>query len=303
MLLGVSFLVFVTVDLSPNDPAMAKMGLFSDPESRARFAEENGLNDPLPVRFWRFLTELVHFRLGDSVAHSESVNTLIGMAFPVTLQLVVFATVIAVTVSLLIGTIAARSDGRMVDRTIGTAAAIMQASPPFWVGLLFIQVFAVALGVLPSGGYVPMQQGFSYWFSSIIGPAVVLSLPFTAALTRVVRASMADELAKDYVRTAIGAGVAWRVVIFRNVLRNALITPITVIGVYVGALMSGAVLVEVVFNLPGMGTLLVTAVNNSDLGVVRGVAIVGATTFVVVNLVVDIVQMLLNPRSVEASNG
>ena len=301
ILLGVSFAVFVAIDLSPNDPATAKLGLFADAEARARFAAENGLNDPLPIRFWRFLVDLSQFQLGDSVVRPEPVNELIGMALPVTLQLLVLATVIAVGLSLMLGTAAAMTEGRMVDRVISTLAAIFQASPQFWIGLLFIQLFAVTLGILPSGGFAPMSDGFQYWFSSLIGPAVVLALPFTAAMTRVIRASMADELAKDYVRTAVGAGLPWPTVLFRNVLRNALIAPITVLGVYVGALMSGAILVETVFNLPGMGSLLITGVTQGDLAAVRGVAIVGAAAFVVINLAVDLAYLFLNPRSAEAS--
>lgn len=301
ILLGVSFAVFVAIDLSPNDPATAKLGLFADQEARARFRQEQGLDDPLPVRFGRFLGDLVQLRLGESVVRPESVGQLIGMAFPVTIQLLVFATVIAVVVSLVLGTAAAVTEGRLLDRVISAVAAVFQASPPFWVGLLFIQLFAVALGMLPSGGFVPMRDGFQYWFSSLVGPAVVLSLPFAAAMTRVIRASMADELAKDYVRTAKGAGVPWLTVLLRNVLRNALITPITVLGVYVGMLMSGAILVETVFNLPGMGNLLMTGVTQGDLGAVRGVAIVGATAFVVINLLVDLAYLVLDPRSAEAT--
>ncbi|AYY11968.1 ABC transporter permease [Actinobacteria bacterium YIM 96077] len=301
ILLGVSFTVFVVVDLSPNDPARAVLGLFADAEQRARFAAEHGLNDPLPVRFARFVGDVAQFRLGESVVRPESVNELIGLAFPITVQLMLLATLIAVTSALILGITAAQMEGRWPDRVIGTAAAIFQAAPQFWVGLMFIQLFAVTWGWLPSGGYAPPESGFTYWFSSMIGPAVVLALPFAAAMTRVIRASVADELAKDYVRTALGAGVPGHVVLIRNVLRNALVTPITVLGVYVGLLMSGAILVETVFNLPGMGTLLVTGVQQGDLGVVRGVAIVGAAAFVLINLVVDLLYLLLNPRSAEVA--
>lgn len=301
ILLGVAFAVFVVIDLSPNDPARAALGLFADAQSRAAFADENGLNDPLLVRFARFLGDLVRFDLGDSVVRPESVGELVGLALPLTVQLLVLATLLAVVFSLVLGTIAARTEGRWPDRVISTVAALFQSAPQFWVGLLFIQLFAVGLGVLPSGGYQPPSAGFMFWFSSIVGPATVLALPFAAAMTRVVRASVADELAKDYVRTAVGAGVPWRKVLLRNVLRNALITPVTVLGVHVGALMSGAILVEAVFNLPGMGSLLVTGVNQGDLGVVRGVAIVGAVAFVVVNLLVDLAYLVLDPRSAEAT--
>lgn len=301
ILLGVSFAVFVVIDRSPNDPARASLGIFADAEARARFAEEHGLDDHLLVRYVRFLGDLVHFDLGDSVTRPESVGELIGLSLPVTLELMAFATVLAIAFSLILGTLAAMTEGGLPDRIISALAALFQASPPFWVGVLFIQLFAVQLDLLPSGGHSPMSDGFSFWFSSMIGPAIVLALPFTAAMTRVLRASMADELAKDYVRTAIGAGVSWPRVLGRNVLRNALITPVTVLGVHIGGLISGAILVEGIFNLPGMGRLLITGVNQGDLGVVRGVAIVGAVAFVVINLVVDVAYLVLDPRSAEAS--
>ncbi len=299
ILLGVVFTVFVVVDLSPNDPARAALGVFADAEQRARFAAENGLDDPLPVRFVRFLGDLFQLRLGDSVVRAESVNELIRMALPITLQLMLLATVIAVTASLLLGIVAARHEGRPADRVISVVAAFFQAAPQFWIGLLFVQLFAVGLGMLPVGGYTPLSAGFSYWFSSLIGPAIVLALPFAAAMTRVIRASVADELAKDYVRTAVCAGLPTGTVLVTNVLRNALITPITVLGVYVGAMMSGAILVETVFTIPGMGTLLVTGVRQGDLGIVRGVAIVGAVSYVLVNVVIDLLYLVLNPRSAE----
>jgi peptide/nickel transport system permease protein len=301
ILLGVALAVFVMIDLSHTDPAIAKLGLYADAQTRATFAAQHGLNDPLPVRFWRYLGDLVHFRLGDSLVRPEPVSQLIGDALPITMQLIVGSTVLAVLISAVLGTIAAVNDGRLADRIISNVAAIFQASPPFWVGLLFIELFAVSFRVLPPGGYVPLSSGFQYWFSSLIGPSAVLALPFAAAMTRLFRASMADELNRDYVRTAIGVGIPLPVVLGRNVLRNALITPITVLAVYVGALMSGAILVETVFNLPGMGTLLTQAVSQADLGVVRGVALVGATVFVLVNLMVDVAYVLLNPRGAEAN--
>ncbi|TDE10606.1 ABC transporter permease [Jiangella asiatica] len=300
-LLGVTFAVFVMVDLSPNDPALARLGMFASAEAREQFAEENGLNDPLVVRFVRFLGDLVQFDFGDSVVRPETVGELISRALPVSFQLMAFSIALACLFGLVLGVLAAWKEGRATDRAISGLVAMLYAAPDFWLGLLFIQTFAVALGILPSGGYVPISEGFGPWLSPIIGPAVVLALGIMAALTRIVRASMADELAKDYVITARGSGLSWPVVLFRNVLRNALITPITVLGVVIGSLMSGAVLVETIFNLPGMGTLLITGVNQGDLGVVRAVAIVAAAVFVVVNLVVDLLHVALSPRSVEMS--
>lgn len=301
ILFGVTLTVFITVDLSPNNPEMAKLGMFASEQARAQFAAEHGLDDPLLVRYWHFIVDLAHLRLGDSIVHSESVDEMLGRAFPVSIQLMVLSTLLSIVLALVLGVTAAWNDGRLPDRVIGTVSATVQASPDFWIGLMFIQLFAVTLGILPSSGYRPMADGLAAWLSSMIGPAVVLAAGFTAALTRVVRASMSDELAKDYVRTAIGAGVPPLRMLLRGVMRNALVAPITVLGLYVGGLMSGAVLVEVVFNLPGMGTLLMNGVSAGDLAIVRGVAIVVATGFILVNLVVDLLCLTLNPRGAEVS--
>jgi peptide/nickel transport system permease protein len=301
ILLGAIFLVFVMVSLSRNDPAFAKLGPNATPEARAAFAATNGLNDSLLIRFWRFLVDLVHFRLGDSAVSQQSVGDMIDRAMPVTLQLVVMSSFVSVVLSLLLGALAAAHEGRTLDRAISSVAVVFQASPQFWIGALFVQLFAVSLKILPSSGYVSISQGLGSWFSAMIGPVIVLALPITGALTRVIRASMADELVKDYVRTAIGAGLPRIVVLANNVLRNALVAPITVLGLNIGALMSGALLVESIFNLPGIGSLLITGVNEGDLAVVRGVALIGALAFIGVNLIVDLLYIFLNPRSAEMS--
>lgn len=299
--LGVTLAVFVMVDLSPNDPSFARLGMFASAEVREQFAEENGLNDPLLLRYWRFLVDLVHFDFGDSVVRSESVGQLISRALPITFQLMVLSVLIATILALVLGVLAAWTEGRTTDRVISAVVAVVYSAPDFWLGLLFIQVFAVGFGLFPSGGYAPLSEGIGPWLTSMAGPSIVLCLGIMAALTRIVRASMADELAKDYVITARSGGVGWPAVLFRNVLRNALITPLTVLGVIVGSLMSGAVLVETIFNIPGMGNLLITGVNQGDLGVVRGVTIVAAAAFVLTNLIVDLLHLALSPRSAEAT--
>jgi peptide/nickel transport system permease protein len=301
VLLGVLFAVFAAVELSPSDAARARLGVFVESEAVDRLASEYGLDDPLLVRYGRFLLDLTHFELGESVLRPESVSELIARSLPVTLELTMLATVIAVLTATVFGLLAAWREGRLTDRLINTAAAVSYASPEFWTGVLFIQVFAVSLGWLPSGGYVPASEGLGPWFSSVIGPALILALPFTAVMVRVIRTSMVEELGKDYVRTAVGSGLPWRTVLGRNVLRNAMISPLTVFGLYFGSLISGAVLVEAVFNVPGLGSLLVTAVTQGDLAVVRGVAIVSTVAFIGINLVVDLLYVALNPRGAEVS--
>jgi peptide/nickel transport system permease protein len=175
------------------------------------------------------------------------------------------------------------------------------AAPAFWLALLMIQYLAVGRGWFPTGGYINPADSLSGWLRTMALPALALSLPVAAQLTRIVRTSVVEELDKDYVRTAIGSGLPPRVVVGRNVLRNALMNPLTVLGLRVGYLLGGAVVIETIFSLPGMGKLMIDAVQNGDPAVVQGVVLTTAIGFVVVNLVIDILYLLVNPRLREAT--
>lgn len=175
------------------------------------------------------------------------------------------------------------------------------AAPAFWLALLMIQWLAVDRGWFPTGGYINPADSFGGWLRSMILPALSLSLPVAAQLTRIVRTSMVEELDKDYVRTAIGSGLPPMVVVGRNVLRNALINPLTVLGLRIGYLLGGAVVIEQIYSLPGMGTMMINGVRDGDPAVVQGVVLTIATGFIVVNFVVDVLYLLVNPRLRTAS--
>jgi peptide/nickel transport system permease protein len=296
VVLGVTLVVFVGIDLAPNDPATATLGTFASKQAKERFAAEHGLDDPLPVRYVRFLGDLAHGDLGTSVVRSEKVSTMIGDALPVTLQLTAFAMAIAILASVLLGTLGALNRDRWPDAIVRGFSAGGLAAPDFWIGIVAIQFVSVRLGLLPSGGYVPLSEDPALWLQSMIMPATVLALPVAAALTAVTRASVMQELDRDYVRTARGAGLPRRVVIGKHVFRNAMMAPLTVVGIRAGYLLGGAIIVESIFTLPGLGTVLVNGIQQGDLAPVRGVAIVGATIFVLVNLVVDLLYLVLNPK-------
>lgn len=296
VLLGVSLVVFVAIDLAPNDPATAALGTFVSPQAKAKFAEEHGLNDPLPIRFVRFLGDAAEGDLGTSVVRSEEVSTMLEDAIPVTLQLTAMAMAIAIAASLLLGTVAAVTRDRWPDAFVRGFSAGGLAAPDFWLGILGIQFVAVRLGLLPAGGYVPFGEDPALWLQSLIMPAVVLAIPVAAALTAVVRASVIQELDRDYVRTATGAGLPSRLVIGKHVFRNAMLAPLTLMGIRAGYLLGGAIIVESIYTIPGLGTLLIDGVQQGDLAPVRGVAIVGALIFVLVNLVVDLLYLVLNPK-------
>lgn len=204
-------------------------------------------------------------------------------ALPLPLQLTFLGLGIAVVLSLVGGVTAAIHRDRLPDQIIRVVSLTGVAAPGFWLALLMIQYLAVDLGWFPTGGYINPADSLSGWLKTMTLPAFALSLPVAAQLTRIVRTAVVEELDKDYVRTAIGSGLPPRVVVGRNVLCNALITPLTVLGLRVGYLLGGAVVIETIFSLPGMGKLMIDAVKNGDPAVVQGVVLTTAAGFVVVN--------------------
>ena len=195
-----------------------------------------------------------------------------------------------------LGVLAALYRDSWVDQVIRLISVAAVATPSFWLGILLIQWFSLELDWLPSGGFVPFSESPMGYINSMILPSLALAVPVCASLIRVVRTTMVEEMDKDYVRTAIGNGVPYATVIRHNVLRNALITPVTVLGLRVGYLLGGAVVIEQIFDLPGMGKLIFNGIVNHDLHLVQGVVLTIAFTFVLVNIIVDILYVLINPK-------
>ncbi|MEU0003397.1 ABC transporter permease [Streptomyces sp. NPDC006314] len=297
LLLGIVLFVFLVMRFSDVDPASAFFqGANPTPRQLHDFRERNGLLDPLPVRYVHFLGDLLHGDLGTSALTRAPVVGQVTTALPLTLQLTFLGLGIAVVLALVGGVTAAVYRDRLPDQVIRVVSLLGVAAPGFWLALLMIQYLAVDRGWFPTGGYINPADSVSGWLKTMALPAIALSLPVAAQLTRIVRTSVVEELDKDYVRTAIGSGLPPRVVVGRNVLRNALINPLTVLGLRVGYLLGGAVVIETVFSLPGMGKLMIDAVQNGDPAVVQGVVLTTATGFVVVNLAIDILYLLVNPR-------
>ncbi|KUF20233.1 MULTISPECIES: ABC transporter permease [Streptomyces] len=297
LLLGIVLFVFLVMRFSDIDPASAfYQGANPTQEQLHQFREDNGLLDPLPVRYVHFVGDLVGGDMGISVLTRSPVIDQITTALPLTMQLTFMGLGIAVLLSLPLGVLAAIYRDRLPDQIIRVVSLTGVAAPGFWLALLMIQYLAVDLGWFPTGGYVNPSDSFTGWLKTMTLPALALSLPVAAQMTRIVRTAVVEELDKDYVRTAIGSGLPPVVVVGRNVLRNALINPLTVLGLRVGYLLGGAVVIETIFSLPGMGKLMIDAVKNGDPAVVQGVVITTAVGFVVVNLVIDILYLLVNPR-------
>ncbi|UXX93332.1 ABC transporter permease [Streptomyces sp. AD2-2] len=302
LMLGIVLFVFLVMRFSDVDPASAFFqGANPTPRQLHDFRVQNGLLDPLPVRYVHFVGALLHGDMGTSALTRAPVLQQVTTALPLTLQLTFLGLGIAIVLSLLGGVTAAIYRDRLPDQIIRVVSLTGVAAPGFWLALLMIQYLAVDLGWFPTGGYINPADSLTGWLKTMALPALALSLPVAAQLTRIVRTSVVEELDKDYVRTAIGSGLPPRVVVGRNVLRNALINPLTVLGLRVGYLLGGAVVIETIFSLPGMGKLMIDAVQNGDPAVVQGVVLTTATGFVVVNLVIDILYLLINPRLRDAS--
>ncbi|MFF5517979.1 ABC transporter permease [Streptomyces coeruleorubidus] len=302
LMLGIVLFVFLVMRFSDVDPASAFFqGANPTPRQLHDFREEHGLLDPLPVRYADFVADLLHGDLGTSALTRAPVIDQVTTALPLTLQLTFLGLGIAVVLSLAGGVTAAIYRDRLPDQIIRVVSLTGVAAPGFWLALLMIQYLAVDLGWFPTGGYINPADSFTGWLKTMTLPALALSLPVAAQLTRIVRTAVVEELDKDYVRTAIGSGLPPRVVVGRNVLRNALINPLTVLGLRVGYLLGGAVVIETIFSLPGMGKLMIDAVKNGDPAVVQGVVLTTAAGFVVVNLVIDVLYLLVNPRLRDAT--
>jgi peptide/nickel transport system permease protein len=300
MILGITFLVFVIMSFSKVDPAITALGDGASIEARQQYRTEHGLDDPLLSRYVSFVGGLAHLDMGTYSARQLPVIDEVARAFPITLQLTFLGLIIAVTFSLVLGVVGAIYRDRWPDQAIRIISIASLSTPSFWLAVLLIQLLGNKVGifsVLPTSGRLPsMTDNFGGWFLRMVLPAVALAVPVIGQLSRVVRTAVVEELDKDYVRTALGAGIPRHVVVGRNVLRNALITPITVLGLRIGYLMGGAVIIEIIFNINGMGMLILNGVTNNEPNLVQGVTLTVAVAFIVINAIVDLLYVLVNPR-------
>lgn len=300
MIIGITFLVFFIMSFSKVDPAITALGEGASIEAREAYREQHGLDDPLLTRYVSFLSGLTRLDFGTYSARQLPVYDEIARAFPTTLQLTFLGLIIAVAGALILGVVAAIYRDGWPDQVIRLFSIASLSTPSFWLAILLIQLVGDRVGIfwlLPTAGRLPALTADPLdWFLRMLLPAIALAVPVIGQLSRVVRTSVVEELDRDYVRTAIGAGIPRRVVVARNVLRNALITPITVLGLRIGYLMGGAVVIEIIFNIQGMGMLILNGVTNNEPNLVQGVTLTVAIAFVVINIIVDLLYVLVNPR-------
>ena len=300
MVLGVTLLVFVVMSFSSADPARLALGESATPDALEQYRAAHHLNDPLLQRYWDYLLGLVHGDLGTSFTGVDT-SQRVAEAFPITLQLTFIGIFAAVIVATVLGITAALYRDKWQDQVIRVISIACLATPSFWLALLLIQWFSTVpggTGTFPAvvAEWVPLDEDPAAYVNQIFLPALAIAVPNAGSLTRVVRTAMVEELDRDYVRTAIGGGVPRNVVVARNVLRNALITPLTVLGLRIGYAMGGAVVIEMIFNIKGMGQLIFQGITRNDVNVVQGVSITVALAFILINIVVDMLYVLVNPR-------
>jgi peptide/nickel transport system permease protein len=292
----VSVLIFGLQQLLPGDPAIALAGEDRDPNVVAYLRAKFHLDEPLPVRYWYWLSGVLQGDLGDSVRIQKPVMELILEKLPVTIQLATMAMLIALAIGITAGVISAVKKGTAWDYAANIFALWGLSTPNFWLGILLILLFAVQLGWLPASGYVSPFEDLKANLAAMIMPAFVLGNAIAAVLMRHTRSAMLQVLSSDYVRTARAKGLDERVVVLKHALQNALIPIITLGALEFGTLLSGAVLTEQVFSIPGFGKLIVDAVFNRDYLVVQGVVLFTATVYITLNLLADLAYFLVNPR-------
>jgi peptide/nickel transport system permease protein len=292
----VSAMIFSLQQLLPGDPALVMAGEERDPAVIAQIRQQYRLDQPLYIQYAYWLIGVLTGNLGESMRLKEPVLRLITQKFPVTLQLALMAIAISLLIGVTAGVVSAIRKNGKLDYAMNLFALWGLSTPNFWLGIMLIFVFSVWLGWLPASGYVSPFEDFGLSIKTTILPAFVLGNSFAAVLMRHTRSAMLQALASDYVRTARAKGLTERVVIIKHAMRNALTPVITLGALELGTLLSGAILTEQVFSIPGFGKLLVDSVFNRDYAVVQGVTLVTATTYILLNLAADIAYVLVNPR-------
>ena len=292
----VGLIVFLLLHLAPGSPAAIIAGDNATPAQIIAINHQLGLDRPLPVQFLVWAGQVLRGNFGTSIFSGEPVMRLILQRLPATLSLSLVTIAFAGTIAVIGGVLAAWRAGGVLDRILMGVAALGFSVPVFVVGYLLIYLFAITLHWLPVQGYMPLRRGFWPWFSHLILPALSLGLAYLALIARITRASVLEVLAEDYMRTARAKGATPTSQLFHHALRNAGVPIATVIGIGVALLISGVVLTETVFNIPGVGRLTVDAITNRDYPIIQGIMVIFAGAYVVVNLLVDLSYSLIDPR-------
>ncbi|MBQ1012454.1 ABC transporter permease [Micromonospora sp. M51] len=291
-----TIVVFVGVRALPGDPALALAGEDRSPEALEAIRRHYGLDQPLPVQFAQYVERMAQGDFGVSIRTGTPVSSMLTTALPVTVELSVVAILIASALGVGAGVLAAVRRGRPAEWLANGLALIGLSVPHFWLGLLAILYLSVATGLFPASGFVPILEDPVDNLHHIVLPAVILGTGLAAIIMRQTRSAMLDSLSSDYVRTAKAKGLRPRAVITRHALRNSLIVVVTVVGLQLGGLISGAVVTEQIFGLPGFGKMTIDAVFQRDYPVIQAVVLLTAAAYIVINLFVDLLYSVIDPR-------
>jgi peptide/nickel transport system permease protein len=295
-LAATAVVVFVVLEILPGDPAAVMMGVNATPDTVAAVRAEYGLDQPAPVRFFQWIAALATGDLGNSYTYKVPISGLIAERAQVTLPLALMAVVFASGIGIPLGMLAAARANTRTDSAIMILSQIGLAVPNFWFGIMMVLTFAVTLGWFPSGGFPGWSAGLYTGLKSLLLPAVALALPQSAIIARLTRSSVLEALQEDFVRTARAKGLTWRQTMTRHVFRNAMTPVVTILGLQFSVLVAGAIIIENVFSLPGLGRLMFQSIAQHDIIVVKDLVVLFAGLVVAMNFLVDIAYGWIDPR-------
>ncbi len=297
LVLLISLGVFSLTFIIPGDTARNLAGgLHASPDQVAKVRQQLGLDKPVLVQYWRWLTHALHGNLGLSLYDRSSVSHAIVQRFPITLSMALGALVVILLLGIPAGIAAGTHPGGAIDRVVTFGTSVALAVPDFWLSIVLVILFAVKVHILPSIGYVSFATSPLQWARHLLLAWIAMGIGGAAPLARQLRGSMMDVLDQDYIRTASAKGLRRRTVVFKHALKNAAIAPVTILGIQFAYLLGGTVIIEGIFSIPGLGNYFENALLTKDLPVIQGVILVIALTFILLNLVVDVLYAYINPK-------
>ncbi len=295
-LIVVTLFVFVAFNLISGDAALSSLGTNATPERIESLREELGLNDPVIVRYGRWVANFITGDMGTSYSYKMSVSSMISNKIPVTLTMALIAFVLTCVVSIPLGIYTAKHSGGMMDRIINVVNQILMAIPPFFSGILITFIFGRIFRIFTPGGYISYDVSFGGFLGYMFFPALAIALPKITMVVKMLRSSVLKESKLDYVRTAYSKGNSTNQVLYHHVLKNAILPVITFLGMTLTDMIAGSIIVEQVFNVPGLGRILLTSISNRDYPVVMAIIVIIAILVLVINVLVDVLYSVIDPR-------
>lgn len=295
-LLAVTLFVFLAFHVISGDPATSMLGTTATPEKVEALREEIGLNDPVLIQYGRWAAGFLTGDMGTSYSYRMPVSQMVADKIPVTLTLTVMAFLIMVIIAVPLGIYTARHEGGIADRSIYIINQVIMAFPPFFAGILITLLFGRIFRLFTPGGYVSYQTDFGGFIGYMVFPAIAIALPKAAMAVKLLRSSVISEKKSDYVRTAYSRGNTTKAVLYKHVLKNALIPVITFLGMALADMIAGSIIIEQVFSIPGLGRILLTSISNRDYPVVMAIIVCIGMLVLVVNMLVDMIYGLIDPR-------